>query len=145
MSNYIDIVFDGPPSHESPRFVEVESPAGRGIRFGEWVERPDGFWALRFSKSLVAAAPSPKWGAKPAALIGRLEALLSDLEFSRETHRQWRDCDQSYRDQNPDIGDDQFHAQMMNVYDERISVIVDAIECLKPRQQPPKPPGGDDE
>lgn len=48
MTTEIDIVFDGPPSHESGRFVEVESPVGRSIRFGIWVHRPDGFWALRF-------------------------------------------------------------------------------------------------
>ena len=31
---FIDIVFDGPPSHESGRFVEVEDEAGRSIRVG---------------------------------------------------------------------------------------------------------------
>ena len=45
--SYIDIVFDGPPSHESGRFVEVENSEGRSIKFGEWVLRDDGFWALR--------------------------------------------------------------------------------------------------
>lgn len=45
--DYIDIVFDGPPSHESGRFVEVENSAGESIRFGEWIHRPDSFWALR--------------------------------------------------------------------------------------------------
>ena len=45
--SYVDIVFDGPPSHESGRFVEVENSKGASIRFGEWVQRPDGFLALR--------------------------------------------------------------------------------------------------
>lgn len=45
--DYIDVVFDGPPGHESGRFVEVEDSAGRSIRVGEWVERPDGYWAFR--------------------------------------------------------------------------------------------------
>jgi hypothetical protein len=44
---YIDVVFDGPPSYESGRFVEVEDPDGRSVRVGEWVERGDGLWALR--------------------------------------------------------------------------------------------------
>lgn len=44
---WVDIVFDGPPSHIAGRFVEVENEKGASIRFGEWVERPDGFWALR--------------------------------------------------------------------------------------------------
>ena len=43
----IDVVFDGPPSHESGRFVEVEDAAGRSISVGEWIDRGDGFWALR--------------------------------------------------------------------------------------------------
>jgi hypothetical protein len=43
----IDVVFDGPPGPESGRFVEVEDEAGRSIELGEWVERPDGYWALR--------------------------------------------------------------------------------------------------
>ena len=44
---YIDIVFDGPPSHESGRFVEVENQTGKSINFGEWIDRGDGLWALR--------------------------------------------------------------------------------------------------
>ena len=48
MSEHIDIVFDGPPSHESGRFVEVEDQTGKSIRFGDWVERDDGYWVLRF-------------------------------------------------------------------------------------------------
>lgn len=43
----IDIVFDGPPSPPSGRFVEVESPPGKSIRFGEWLNR-GGLWVLRF-------------------------------------------------------------------------------------------------
>jgi hypothetical protein len=45
---HIDVVFDGPPSPELPRFVEVEDEHGRSIRFGEWVQRQDGYWVLRF-------------------------------------------------------------------------------------------------
>lgn len=43
----IDIVFDGPPSHESGRFVETETIDGKGIRVGEWHNRGDGYWVLR--------------------------------------------------------------------------------------------------
>lgn len=50
-SDHIDIVFDGPPSHESGRFVEVEDSEGKSIRFGEWVHRPDGYWALRIARA----------------------------------------------------------------------------------------------
>lgn len=40
------IVFDGPPSHESGRFVEVETAEGKGRKAGEWKQREDGYWAL---------------------------------------------------------------------------------------------------
>jgi hypothetical protein len=45
--DYIDIVFDGPPSHETGRFVEVEDPKGKSIGIGEWIQRRDGYWVLR--------------------------------------------------------------------------------------------------
>lgn len=43
----IDIVFDGPPSHESGRFVEVEDADGRSIEVGDWIHRDDHYWVLR--------------------------------------------------------------------------------------------------
>ena len=50
MSNKaINIIFDGPPSHESGRFVEVETDDGKSISAGEWIERSDGYWALRIT------------------------------------------------------------------------------------------------
>jgi hypothetical protein len=57
---HTDIVFDGPPGPEAGRFVEVEDASGKSVRFGEWVRRPDGFWALRIAASpaLIAAAPA---------------------------------------------------------------------------------------
>lgn len=49
MAEFIDVVFDGPPSHESGRFVEVEDEHGRSRRVGMWLDRADdtGFWVLR--------------------------------------------------------------------------------------------------
>ena len=49
MTQPINIIFDGPPGHESGRFVEVETDDGKGINVGEWIERPDGYWALRIA------------------------------------------------------------------------------------------------
>lgn len=46
MRRPLHVIFDGPPSHESGRFVEVETPEGRSVGVGDWVERPDGLWAL---------------------------------------------------------------------------------------------------
>jgi hypothetical protein len=50
---YFDVVFDGPPGHESGRFVEVEDESGASISVGEWVERPDGLWALRIPRGVL--------------------------------------------------------------------------------------------
>ena len=48
----IDIVFDGPPSHESGRFVETEDCYGKSLGpdlkfITQWVQRIDGYWVLR--------------------------------------------------------------------------------------------------
>ncbi len=53
----IDVVFDGPPSNESGRFVEVECD-GRSVNVGEWVQRGDGYWALRFEVRAIPAPPA---------------------------------------------------------------------------------------
>ena len=45
----IDIVFDGPPGPEGPRFVEVEYHQRYAVWIGEWIDRGDGYWALRFT------------------------------------------------------------------------------------------------
>lgn len=44
------VIFDGPPAHESGRFVEVENERGESIAFGEWAG-PDEheFWHLVYS------------------------------------------------------------------------------------------------
>jgi hypothetical protein len=52
----INIVFDGPPSHQSGRVVEVETDDGQSINIGEWLERPDGNWVLRIDNVQI---PSP--------------------------------------------------------------------------------------
>ena len=49
MDKAINIIFDGPPSHISGRFVEVETDDGKSINIGKWVEREDGLWALRIN------------------------------------------------------------------------------------------------
>lgn len=46
-NKFIDIVFDGPPSHVSGRFVEVEDESGQSISIGTWIKRDNGLWALR--------------------------------------------------------------------------------------------------
>ncbi len=48
----LHIVFDGPPSHESGRFVEVNDHTGKSVRAGEWIESGQ-FWEL------VIQSPAP--------------------------------------------------------------------------------------
>jgi hypothetical protein len=56
------VIFDGPPSHKSGRFVEVETADGRSVGAGrgfEWSQYED-FWKLGpFYAHPPAAAPSP--------------------------------------------------------------------------------------
>lgn len=88
----IDIVFDGPPSHESGRFVEVERD-GKSISIGEWQERKDGDWVLRIPdpeqlsaelqeiRTLAAACFIPSWR---DLIPARLEALLFTADGLRD-------------------------------------------------------------
>lgn len=45
----VDLVFDGPPGPEGPRFIEAERLDGTGVKVGEWQENPmtNGWWRLR--------------------------------------------------------------------------------------------------
>lgn len=46
-SDGLYVVFDGPPSHESGRFIELEDVEGHGVGdVAEWVDRSDGYWTL---------------------------------------------------------------------------------------------------
>lgn len=67
------VIFDGPPSHESGRFVEVETGDGRSVRAGEWEERPDGLWSLGplYLAPVAVAGPDAR------------DALLRDAERYR--------------------------------------------------------------
>ena len=55
MNSYkaINIIFDGPPGPESGKFVEVETDSGESIGIGKWIERDDGFWALRIQGRFI--------------------------------------------------------------------------------------------
>ena len=59
MREFIDIVFDGPPDHDAPRFVEVEDEQGRSIDVGIWINRPGTpMWALRLYPADVTVDPA---------------------------------------------------------------------------------------
>jgi hypothetical protein len=80
---YIRVVFDGPPSHESGRFVEVETEHGNSISFGEWVEGTDGLWYLQFPNPAAlqaeVAGMRDKWTPPD-----EVAALQADNESMRE-------------------------------------------------------------
>lgn len=89
----VDIVFDAPPGPEGGRFVEVESPPGKGIRFGDWVKREDGYWALRFytrpqagqvtvSEQNAPAAAPLRPALQTVAYIGKYGLIVMDKDFS---------------------------------------------------------------
>lgn len=58
----INIVFDGPPSPEGPRFVEVETEGGRSFKLGEWIELPNGYWALQFDSAEIIVPEDGQFG-----------------------------------------------------------------------------------
>lgn len=58
----INIVFDGPPSANGPRFVEVETETGRSFRLGEWVELSNGYWAIQFDPVEIITPEDTQFG-----------------------------------------------------------------------------------
>ncbi len=72
----INIVFDGPPGPEAGRFVDSETDDGKGIRVGEWIERPDGTWALRITNFIGIQEPTI-----PTARRVLIEAFVDDPGF----------------------------------------------------------------
>lgn len=73
MSDKLAIVFDGPPSHEAGRFVEVELN-GASVSFGEWQENGD-YWEL--------VLPDPY------AERAQLEQRIEELEGALELNMKW--------------------------------------------------------
>jgi hypothetical protein len=90
------IIFDGPPSHESGRFVEVEDGAGHSIRVGEWKQRPDKLWALELTGPYTHPTPSQQ-GAQDAVLPHAVD--LGGMVFDKgvklstliNAAKRWRD------------------------------------------------------
>ena len=64
----IYIIFDGPPSHESGRFVEVEDGDGKGLgpeqTGADWTKRGDGLWQLGPFANAQASCDH-EWNAPP--------------------------------------------------------------------------------
>lgn len=101
---YIDIVFDGPPDHESGRFVEVENEEGQSISVGEWIA-PDEhavykMWRLRIGteRGISSIAErihnitTSKGFSQPTMqnLPEKLMLSMSELSECMEEHRKGR-------------------------------------------------------
>jgi len=86
MSDYIDIVFDGPPSHQSGRFLEVEDSKGKSIDFGEWVCRPNGYWALRIpvEDNLPCSKCGKAWSSKHCVRCSFRETLGKAMDKAEQ-------------------------------------------------------------
>jgi hypothetical protein len=68
MAKYIEVIFDGPPGHNMPRFIEVEDENGFRTTVGEWFSCGiDGRWGLR-----ISAKDIEQW--HPEATHARVEA-----------------------------------------------------------------------
>lgn len=109
MEQYIDIVFDGPPSNIGGRFIEVENEHGASISVGQWIApEPEGdltdwtagLWRLRIKQepTLTSIAEiihniSTSKGFAPPSLENLPQKLMlsvSELAECMEEHRKER-------------------------------------------------------
>lgn len=97
MSAYIDVVFDGPPGPQSGRFVEVEDDEGRSIKFGEWIQRRDGYWILRFRLSGSTVAPASPLGKVDVKPLGNVDVKDIDrVSRLMQALREWSDIEDGF-------------------------------------------------
>lgn len=65
----VHVLFDGPPGPEPGRFVEVETPEGRSLRVGQWIDKGGGLWALALDVIVDHPAAEPRdpaeWNGRP--------------------------------------------------------------------------------
>lgn len=57
----VHVVFDGPPSADPPRFVEVETPDGKSISWGRWEQRGKRWHLIGPSPSAPLPQQSDGW------------------------------------------------------------------------------------
>lgn len=104
-TDYVDILFDGPPSHKSGRFVEVENSKRQSIKIGEWIHRDDGYWVLRFARS-DARAKVADWQPIESAPDDCTMVLVpidesSTMAFYVKSDGVWKDCDGEVMEPQP--------------------------------------------
>tara|TARA_R110000822_G_scaffold310554_1_gene444061 strand:- start:45808 stop:46239 length:432 start_codon:yes stop_codon:yes gene_type:complete len=89
--DFIDFVFDGPPGPECGRFVESEDPSGASISAGEWIDRKDGYWALRVKRPATA----------PGDFVARAKGIVAVLDTrpnQATNHKAIQACEDLTRD-----------------------------------------------
>ena len=85
----IHIVFDGFPSPDGPKFVEVENPKGFSISVGEWRKRNDGLCELVILGQYEGLAVL---GAKNDLLEARVKELEEAKGKKQEDARRYRNA-----------------------------------------------------
>jgi hypothetical protein len=84
---FFDVVFDGPPSHVSGRFVEVEDEQGRSFNAGDWIDRGNGLWALRIPRGASTSTNVVQGeGGVLAASQKNIDALFTRVTDWVNTH-----------------------------------------------------------
>jgi hypothetical protein len=95
---FLDVVFDGPPSHESGRFVEVEDKNGKSVKVGRWIDRGDGYWTLRIptladaqDEATVETVALALYCAMARPVLEKyaVEAWSVDTDKVRDRYRRW--------------------------------------------------------
>lgn len=121
----VRIVFDGPPSHESGRFVEVEDDEGASISIGEWVERPDGCWELQLPIIPGANAVVTPEGLEAAAKAIRERARVF---LGVENDSEWDELHASIRSTWCAVARDAFEDAGIVVANEVMTQVVDMVD-----------------
>jgi hypothetical protein len=86
----MDIVFDGPPGPEAPRFIEVEDESGKGISPGEWLQRADGYWVLRLGSSAGAREQAEEMRAAARAEPQGIHVELTNGQWFRSSNNDFK-------------------------------------------------------
>ena len=81
---WLEILFDGPPSHQSGRFVEAEID-GQSVSCGEWIERDDGLWALSINPKI--AAPEMYEALRLMVVAARNDQMISRVAYDAQVNR----------------------------------------------------------
>ena len=79
------VIFDGPPSHESGRFVEVENERGESVKVGEWRRLPDGLWSLGPLYAAPVAQTADARDAQILKLLGEMEGRAK-VQWENQEH-----------------------------------------------------------